>query len=143
MAGISGHHSRMFPFHQGRFQGRKVTVYFSQRILVSIPPRKVSRNLRLPLHAPPPQVSIPPRKVSRETPHILRQLRLRCFHSTKEGFKASRRFRPPRASAWFPFHQGRFQGIEGPWHSTPIWSVSIPPRKVSRQDGQVPGQLLR
>ena len=56
------------------------------------------------------EISIPPRKVSRIGRYPVHSPAGRYFHSTKEGFKV-------RGTAWewgkenrFPFHQGRFQG---------------------------------
>ena len=55
----------LFPFHQGRFQGRVCTMWTWGYILVSIPPRKVSRGGSVRHCGNLLNVSIPPRKVSR------------------------------------------------------------------------------
>ena len=82
--------------------------YFFARF-VSIPPRKVSRQGQVRNGHADARVSIPPRKVSRShLPKLLDGL-VPGFHSTKEGFK----------------------GVLGGEGCRPR-SVSIPPRKVSR-----------
>ena len=55
----------LFPFHQGRFQGCNGSIVFLLSIVVSIPPRKVSREMFIVLLSLVGVVSIPPRKVSR------------------------------------------------------------------------------
>ena len=98
-------------------------------------------------------VSIPPRKVSRELITLKTLQRISCFHSTKEGFKVlsaprgkfnSRSFHSTKEGfkgfmlvadsllKRFPFHQGRFQGTADPCQLPSLCEVSIPPRKVSR-----------
>ena len=83
----------------------------------------------------PKIVSIPPRKVSRQNQKRKYYPLNKGFHSTKEGFKAVRSDRVAEDLTEFPFHQGRFQGF----HPSIIWTifsrVSIPPRKVSRYIG--------
>ena len=55
----------VFPFHQGRFQGRAGIPSAGDVVVVSIPPRKVSRTNGRNVCRGDTRVSIPPRKVSR------------------------------------------------------------------------------
>ena len=122
---------------------------------VSIPPRKVSRLVPdRTCRAQPWGVSIPPRKVSRSFFRSSVSSSGAGFHSTKEGFKVAHLAFLFHSSSPFPFHQGRFQGVECvvlspdesqfPFHQGRFQGgaangsaghrrhVSIPPRKVSR-----------
>ena len=102
-----------FPFHQGRFQGMEIGVSSQSRPRVSIPPRKVSR---------------PVQGAQIVQGHIVFP-----FHQGRfQGVHAVERY-----GVWqrFPFHQGRFQGRSGTSCRTGRTTVSIPPRKVSREAG--------
>ena len=99
---------------------------------VSIPLRKVSRFLGFDLHLPAPRVSIPLRKVSRDDlrlPHLRRE---EGFHPSKEGFKV-----PSVVCSCISiprFHPSKegFKGARRQKNSCMRRRVSIPLRKVSR-----------
>ena len=82
---------KIFPFHQGRFQGRKRSCLLSGAKEISIPPRKVSRD--------------DPRGASGT-------VSLFPFHQGR--FQGEVHVELPREQIQFPFYQGRFQGMTCP-----------------------------
>ena len=146
---------RRFPFHQGRFQGRKKFWTQPFNTFVSIPPRKVSRGgwtsalpgywLSFPFHQGRFQGICGSRLEGAQKLFPFHQGRFQganstspplssCpgFHSTKEGFKegTSRRFSDTVDRR---FHSTK-EGFKEDWSQglCSVGTVSIPPRKVSR-----------
>ena len=128
-----------FPFHQGRFQGRRRLRIHPKGPSVSIPPRKVSRvaqkagggDIISGFHSTKEGF-----KVKLDYILILKHLSFHStkegfkgwlclskmlleygFHSTKEGFKAETLQAVAEVLPEFPFHQGRFQGSEASFRS--------------------------
>ena len=100
---------QVFPFHQGRFQGPSASS-FGPPAPVSIPPRKVSRDIRAGIYQNrwrsfhSTKEGFKADSADGSIPFAV------CFHSTKEGFKAPARRVELGGGLLFPFHQGRFQG---------------------------------
>ena len=84
--------------------------------------------------APVRRVSIPPRKVSREGAELDCSGATSVFPFHQGRFQGTSPRLRSVASGSFPFHQGRFQGVLAAQMRTGGARVSIPPRKVSRQE---------